>query len=224
MKTIFAVFSAVALIAPCSSAATIGLRWKGQAVSLQKLDVLGSTPGTAQVWMDLLPGESVGTLAFTLGGNSPPLAVIGARGPAGWSFRSTIGALNSTSFEAWTLDPALQLQGPARGFPAGELDIRFAQSSQIAQAIYAHLPDQPWGGVFSATGSRFLWDARYHTTYPGYIAYGNYGNPGWGHTVAKGHQPTANPLLIETYMPEPSTTVLLATAAAACGARRRRVA
>ena len=65
-------------------------------------------------------------------------------------------------------------------------------------------------GVLNGAGQRLHWDARYAISYSGYIAYGDFGNPGWGTKTAMGHQPTPNPLImIKDRIPEPSSLVLL---------------
>jgi hypothetical protein len=73
------------------------------------------------------------------------------------------------------------------------------------------------GGVFPYDVGGTRWDRTDANVKSGYIAYGNWGNPGWGGT-AKG-QPTPNGLMLEN-IPEPLGTTLLGAGAFALVGRR----
>jgi hypothetical protein len=79
----------------------------------------------------------------------------------------------------------------------------------------------PWNGFYDGNSQRLTWDSRYNTTYSGYIAYGHFGNPGWGTSPEKGHQPTPDPLLTRPGIPEPATAGLVLCGIARIAMRRR---
>ncbi|HRX85414.1 MAG TPA: PEP-CTERM sorting domain-containing protein [Phycisphaerae bacterium] len=215
MKKVLGIL-AVGMIATAANAATIGLRWSDTTANLHE------GPGTVEVYMQLLGGESIGGVVFNWGASDLNLTITDqGTNLNGWGEAGDLagGTVQGAQFSAGA-NPGFNLQGPAGdvviGYSAiGITGLLDGSTKEITAAI-----PQNAVGVVDGSGAALTWDARYNTTSPGYIAFGDYGNPGWGTKTAMGHQPTANPLLI-TKTPEPTSLALVALGGFALLRRRR---
>jgi len=192
---------AVGLMATAANAATIGLRWAGNA------NQNNEGGGTIEVWLNLLAGETASGVIFDYLSADPNLEVTAqATTVTGWVAPSTSGPLNNHQFNS-TANVGFILAGPIADLVVGTTTIAItgALDETIKEIFFnAHTNAV---GVVNDAGSKLTWDARYNNTpSPGYIAFGDWGNPGWG---GKGGQLTPNPLLI-TKVPEPSSLALIA--------------
>lgn len=205
MKSIVRFIAAAILVESSAEAATVGLRWEGQ--PRDQILYTGGL-GVAQVRLDLLAGESVSGLTWTLRTDSwYYLYLRSASGPSGWSTDFETGGLYGSSIATLSPGSVANLTGPASQLIAADFEIMDWPPDGTIRSVVADFAGQPFGGVLNERGTRFHWDARYNNDHPGYIAYGDWGNPGWGQSTSRGHQPTANPLYIMTIgIPEPVTT------------------
>jgi hypothetical protein len=75
--------------------------------------------------------------------------------------------------------------------------------------------------ILQEGGGEFTWDQRYGANYSGYMAFGDYGNPGWPIKCDK-CGPLYSPSPLEVIeIPEPSAAALLSILAFALVMRRR---
>jgi len=180
-------------------AATIYLRWSGEAGDTIEL----SPGGVAEVelWMDLIDGESLSGLFYTNTSTNALRQIDTEILLNGWSDGSLDGLLgNGTQQIVFTSDSSGVNLTDAGAYLIGKQTIRL--ETCVPNAPIALTIDHGSLHVYNATASQPTWDARYNTSYAGYIAYGDYGNPGWGTKTAQGHQPTSNPLYAQC-VPQP---------------------
>jgi hypothetical protein len=220
MKKGIACILAVGLMATAANAATIGLQWASG-------DPQNNTSGggTVNIVMDFVQGDpAISGIIMSFANDLPNIELVGSS--------TNVGTFNDTSFPA-PLGPTFGAQyvvsSPAAtddfvpagqtGFVIGTFDVAInGPLDGSVKEIAGTLASAP-NGVYSGA-QPMTWDARYNTAYSGYIAWGDYGNPGWGTKTAKGHQPTPNPLLI-TKVPEPTSLALVALGGFAMLRRRR---
>jgi hypothetical protein len=210
---------AVGLMATAANAALIGARWAGNP------DQKNFGNGTVEIWMNLTAGDVISGFAFEFATTDAPNLTIGnyQSGLGGqWAAGGIPGTLalgSGTQFNVSTPNAAdnLDVAGPV---VMGTFDVTITGPFDgTTKEIYlgAHLV--PFG-VFDQNAAGLTWDARYASTAAGYVAYMDWGNPGWGTKTSMGHQPTANPLLI-TKTPEPTSIALVALGGFALLRRRR---
>lgn len=216
MKKVLASLVAVGLMATAANAATIGLRW-AEAPGSQNLAASG---GTIEVYMDLLSGDVISGVVFDYSTLATNLTVTGQTANVpGWGQSGVAGPLNGRQFGGFA-NTALDLLQTPGNHVIGTTTISVEGPLDLStKDIFAAIP-QNAVGVVNQAGSRLTWDARYNGSFAGYIAFGNWGNPGWGTKPASGHQPTANPLQI-TKTPEPTSLALVALGGFALLRRRR---
>lgn len=204
MKKVLGIL-AVGLMATAANAATIGLTWAESAG--QNLDAM---QGTIQVNLALLGGESVSGVIFDYSAPGSNLAVTAqTANKPGWAQNGTTGPLNGRQFLAFANTAADNLVGPMAKSVVGTTVVSapLPADGSIAN-IFALIP-QNAVAVADGSGAKMTWDARYNESTAGYIAFGDFGNPGWGTKTTKGHQPTASPLQL-TKVPEPTSLALIA--------------
>jgi len=177
-----------------------------------------ATMPSEAVWIDiyvtLMPSESISGLGFRPALPDPvglvssmpgPGFTDGSDIPGGWLFFGISGGYIHADEVTKIL--------------VGGFDVHFedGEFSDTYEIFFEH----EWLCFFDDHGHEYYWDARYAMTvsYPGYIAYADWGNPGWGTNPAKGHQPTPNPLILHN-IPEPTSVALLALGGLAVLRRR----
>ena len=207
-RVLLAVFVA-GLMTASANAYTIGMTWEGHSPD-QMLPAYNSDYIVIETWVHVHDGENLATVFF--GNASAPGVYQVDTSPElpGWVDNSTDGELGDTGVGQQALWGAPGGVGSVDGpgdFLVGIQIIHFEgfEESDIIEIYF----DIATMGVIAADSSEPSWDARYASSYSGYIMFVDFGNPGWGTNPAKGHQPTANPLLIHV-TPEPSTLALLA--------------
>lgn len=229
MKKALLTLTAVGLMATAANAALIGAKWAGHD------DQKNFGNGTVEVWLQLfdLPlagGGTEGTagLFFEFATTNAPNLSIGnfQTGLGGqWNAGGIPGDLSTgsgTQFVVSTPNAGDNLVNPG-AYLMGTFDVTISgplDDSTKQIFLGAHITGN---GVFDTAGTRMAWDSRYATLgsstgYGGYVAYMNWGNPGWGNTTMG--QPTPNPLLI-TKTPEPTSLALVALGGFALLRRRR---
>lgn len=202
MKKVLGSLLVIGLMATAANAATIGLRWAGNANQNNDGD------GVIEVYLQLLNGETASTVIFDYWTTATNLEVT-AQGTTvpNWAAPTSSGPLNNFQFNS-SANVGANLAGPIADIVVGTttIDVTGDLDGTIKEIFFnAHANPV---GVLNATGARLTWDARYNdqSVTPGYIAFGDWGNPGW---IGKPGQPTANPLLI-TKVPEPTSLALIA--------------
>jgi len=216
MKKVLASLVAVGLMATAANAATIGLQW-AEAPGSQNLAASG---GTIQVYLNVLGGEQISGVVFDYSTLAENLTVTGQTANVpGWGQSGVAGPLNGRQFGGFA-NTAADLIDAAGSYIVGTTVITVEGPADLTTKNITALVPQNAVGVVNQLGQRLTWDARYNATFAGYIAFGNWGNPGWGTKPASGHQPTANPLQI-TKTPEPTSLALVALGGFALLRRRR---
>ncbi len=196
------------LVASTANAATLRMNWAG--VAGNTIELAPSETAEIEIWVDLVGGDALSGLIYT---NESPGAHVAQVGTAvaapGWGNGSVDGNLET--------DPGQSIALGAPGAP----EVLAGPGSFLMATQTIHLIDGVDSDLFEiyfsmnnlqfldAAGSGYTWSAKYNQTYAGYVAFGNWGNPGWGTAVLKGHQPTPDPLLIHV-VPEPTSLALLA--------------
>ena len=228
MKKFVLVTLTVGLLAGTANAASLYMEWASEGAADPIVDVVPGGSAVINVYMDLVNASD--TLAGVGYANSaqPLVSQTGTTVvPTNWNN----GSFNGTTLGAggqqisWYANLPLSdfLAGPASRLLIGTQTVQLSAGSNVGDPdvpVAFQDPTVTGMNIQDKTGTAMLWDARYNTTYQGYIAFDNYGNPGWGTNPAKGHQPTANPLLIHI-VPEPSALALLALGGFALLRRRR---
>jgi len=224
-KCIFSLM-AVGLMATAANAATIGLRWSDTPDQkhlgpgtvefyIQMLDGEGSAPGGA------LPADNVGRLAgaasdlFCLGGDCSNLTVTNPQQGTAPQWNAVLignGSIPGTTISAFTPSTGPNyLLGP-QDVVLMTFDVGYTGSGTDEKSFGIDLLTNPGGGAIDEFAGSYVWDARYNTSFSGYIAYGDYGYVGWDAATKKGThygQPDSSALII-TKVPEPSALALLA--------------
>ena len=216
MKKVLLTVLVAGILATTANAATLRMNWAGSVDPLIELAV--SDEAVIEVWMDLLASESLSTLIFANGVVADAPAAISQIGTTvtdvgAWTDGSINGVFGAGQQVVWGADspvPTNSLHGPGAFLIGTQLIHLDAGDPSNMIEITFPLPGDPAFIIKDEDASDInKWDARYNTGYCGYIAFGDWGNPGWGSKTAKGHQPTPNPLLIHV-IPEPGTLALLA--------------
>ncbi|MCB9866028.1 MAG: hypothetical protein H6816_05280 [Phycisphaerales bacterium] len=209
---------AVASFAATTHAATVSIQWLTDTAS-QTITTPPNSTVTAQVSLDLIAGESTAGLISWFTDTTPDLEIGQQRTSVpGWQTGQYPGDLAVAQL-AFAADVPLEtnLNGPL-SLVLGEFDIIVSGSPGTTLPLALDASGSPLG-LIDEVGQSYTWDARYNTTVPGYVAYGDFGNPGWGHNISSGHQPDPNPLFV-TVSPEPASALLLACGALALMRRR----
>jgi hypothetical protein len=209
--------------ASISAAATVEMGW-----SRQWNDPFRWNGGEIEIRVDLLPGESISAFGGDLacgGGCVTWIVHDWTLEFPGWTVLAYEGTLETNEPMSLRGDPGQTgqlINGPANQLVLTTFRVDFGGPvSGFETALTMEWVRNPWNGFYDGKSQRLTWDSRYHMSYSGYIAYGHFGNPGWGTSWAKGHQPTHNPLLTITGVPEPATAGLLFCGIARIVMRRR---
>jgi len=237
MKKVLISMLAVALMATAADATLIGLRWK-DAPAQQSLDVATGAPAVVQVYITTMAGDLKlqgigGRLQAwdNAAANTATTSIVNETAVAaplpGWVVSAppvtTLGPLNAALTQFGTFQP---IDGAGVGNVAGTYilaEITLTHTEVATKNIYLTL-DRNTVSLFSDGGNQPYsdlttqgkWDRTKANVNSGYIAYGNWGNPGWG-GAAKGQQ-TPNGLILHT--PEPASLALLVLGGIAALRRR----
>jgi hypothetical protein len=201
----------IGLQATLASAATIGLRWASQP---NDPNLHTATGGTVNIVMDFVPGDpAISGILFGFAWDEPSVEMTGSSaalaGLHDTSVYLPIGPLGGAAYVAASLNPENDfVPNGEQGLVVGTFDLTLTslvigETAEVAIAIL-HAPN----GVYSGA-SPMTWDNRYNTAYSGFIAFGDYGSPGWADEKGKGQYVLPNPLLITRIVPEPANTALL---------------
>jgi len=210
---------ALVLFATSAPAATVGIQWVDHPLT-PTLNALPGSTVTAQVSLDLLTGESsAGFISWFT--NTTPQLTIGQQVSLapGWLADQYPGPLIPAQLVYYAPNIGTILHGPFNNL-IGEFEVNVASTPGDLLPLALAAQATPVG-LINEAGHSYVWDARYHTTFPGYVAYGNFGNPGWGTNPLQGHQPTPNPLYVRV-VPEPLTVAPLIMGGFALLFRRTR--
>jgi hypothetical protein len=212
MKKALLSLMVVGLLAGAANAATLRMNWADEAGP--EIELASSAMTDIEVWVDLLAGETLIGVSYD---NSPAPGVTQmshATDIAGWAATGVDGLEFGAVGQQFAVGGVYvedAIEGPG-SFMVGTQTIHVEGEESDYFDIAFVAPGSTL--LFAdATGGAYSWDARYNdigdlTPSPGYVAFGDWGNPGWGTKAAKGHQPTPNPLII--HIPEPGTLALLA--------------
>ena len=227
MKKFVLVTLTVGLLAGTANAASLYMEWAAEG---DATPITGVAPGGSadiNIYVDLFAGDTFSTLAYA-NSAQPLVSQTGTTVvPANWGN----GSFNGTTLGAGGQQIAFAANNPLVDYLAGPTTRTLVgtQTVQLDATAMVGDPDVPVtfqdptasGMLFlDMTGAGLTWNALYNTSYSGYVAFANYGNPGWGTKTAQGHQPTPNPLLINI-IPEPSALALLGLGGFALLRRRR---
>ncbi len=215
----------VLLLAPAVSAGTLSMRWAETPNAT--LNVLPQETATVEVWMDLLPGEVLSTVFFQF---AIPLDGVAMVGPSvatqpGWAAGGFLGEIGDLAQFAVASMPPISnaIDGPG-SYRVGAFEVAYVglAADGVGQAFPIAAAAHSDAGVLDEWGNSFTWDARYHTSYASFVAYGDYGNPGWSVIGPGGElgQPEPNPLIL-LVIPEPATLALALLGGAALLGRQR---
>lgn len=177
-----------------TNAATIYLRWSGESGNTIQVPSLGEAD--VEIWIDLVDGDTLSGVFFSNTGTNGLRQVDTVANLTGWSDDSVHdllgGASQVVAFASTTTNGMLTTAG---SYLLGTQTIRLETcvADQPLPVTFDH--DSLW--VLDADAGRPTWDPRYNTSDSGYIAYGDYGNPGWTGGGMNPGQPTPNPLYIE---------------------------
>jgi len=225
MKKVVLSMLAVALIATAADATLIGIRWKDQPAVQSKVGLLPGAPAIIQVYITQIAGDpeiegigshlnawsnSTATTLTTVALNQDSTATVlpnwVVSGPG-----TVNGQVNVGITQFGTFDPTHAGTGTGAGtFVLAELTVHYDPA--VEQDVYITMDrttmtlvgaggNQPYGDLAGAK-----WDKTQANVKSGYIAYGNWGNPGWG-SGTKG-QKAANGLILHV-TPEPASLALL---------------
>jgi hypothetical protein len=218
-------------MATAANAALIGARWAQ--TPDQKLF---GTSGTVEIWLQLTGNESIissvlmdfsknnlaeQTNLFVDNYNTdrPGWGTDGQTGLLGPGTQASWGSAGNLTTD-WIQPGAV---GPQL---MGTFDVTvLGLADGTTKPIFLNFHTAPLG-VLDDTATPLVWDARYAAGgtdgmgYGGYIAYMNWGNPGWGTMDIAMVQFYPNPLLI-TKTPEPASMALVALGGFALLRRRR---
>jgi hypothetical protein len=204
----------LAVTAAPTRGAILGVRWVDQPANPIKQVTQSPSVHTVEVWLELLDGESTSGMFDNLTKVIPDVSLTDFRAvPDGWEASGLLGPLDGVrQFVYSSISSEEILFGPGE-FTLGEFDLTISaplDGSNREFALTCQDPAFPQG-VYNQTAGRYRWDARYNTQYSGYIAYGDYGNPGWSRVGQGGEigQPTPKPLILQL-APEPTSLLLLA--------------
>ncbi|MCB9850563.1 MAG: hypothetical protein H6817_07645 [Phycisphaerales bacterium] len=219
VKAVFGVF----VFGATANAATVGMRWMDLPTSPKHVG-----GGTVEVYLDLLAGEDAGGIFGEfdcITGDCSDLVFTNYQ--AGVDVDYFAGA-----DVVWTIEnPGI---GPHLGYPqfAGLIaaprrpdeDALVGPGMFITALFDVSVEGAPVAaeksfglelyasnlGVIDANADRLVWDNRYNASYSGYVAYGDFGYPGWSVTSMMGAHwgQDANPLII-TNLPEPGALAIL---------------
>jgi hypothetical protein len=174
------------------------LRWAD--ASTNALDLTSNGEAEVEVWVDLIAGESLTGLGFANTATTGIEQNATDVGTAGWTDGSTNGVLGGAA--QWmsfaSTGSGYDLTGPG-SFLLGTQAVR-AMGCVEGESLEISI-DHATVLLLRSNGNFFNWDARYSTSNPGFAAYGDYGNPGWGTDPGEGEQPTPNPLIIHCVAP-----------------------
>jgi len=178
-----------------ATAATLRMNWVGAGGNT--IEMSPGDTADIQIWVDLIADESLSTVSFA-NETAPGVEQIAtAVSPPGWgdgSVHHVLGAIGQqVAFSAALPSDSLYGQG---SYLIGTQTVRLNAGSHDDMISIAVDHDAPSLLVVNETGQFFVWDATQHTTNPGFIAYGDWGNPGWG-TPPVGQDP--NPLYINVH-------------------------
>lgn len=216
MKKVLMAVLVVGLMTASANAVSVGLQWTDNPG-----DPYMEAADSATVWIDvyvtLQPSEYLTLVQFA---NLPvPELVQMSTEPIapGFVSQSVDGPLGDGT-TAVGFFSGTAIHGPWEGV-IGRYDIHVSGGPS---ATYQIAFDHSTTYVTDDNGAEFIWDSRYFMTpYPGYISYGDYGNPGWWGTIkgAEVGQHTADPLTLHV-IPEPGSLALLALGGLALLRRR----
>lgn len=211
----------VLLLTAPADAALLYMRWM-DAPTNQWLALSPGETTDIGIFVDLLADESVSSLTYdfrSLPSGDFSLASATPEHPSFW-VTSVPGLLNDAHVALIPADVT-----PAPQAPAGPGTFLLATAT-IALTGYSGTPvgevsfkRWPLPEMSDGSGSDFTYDPRYASTYPGYMAFGDYGNPGWCVKCGPDSVEAPNPLLVSIYA-EPSTLAALGILAAALLSRR----
>jgi len=243
MKRVLVAVLAVGMVASAADAAELSMRWASAPTS-QKFSMATSDTQDIEVVVNLQAGEILSALGFgledTLGTDNLSVTGASAASPDGlfWRANNTTTGDFGTGNAFVVLEADTQvanLSGPGT-FVLGSYTIHLDNSALVLDEIeivfnitepnnQLELYGAPIALPFlDETGHDFAWDARFNnTTFPGYVAFGDWGSPGWSVVTGKGNPvPGAgqerNPLIVT--IPEPATLGLLAVGGVALIRRR----
>lgn len=214
MKKVLVATLAVALVATAANAATLSLKWAADEGS-QTLDVAPGNSATVNVYIDAISGDEVGTVFFKFASNPADsltmLASDISAGLAGWGTGGADGTLGGLAQFAVSTNVGTNPINAAGNYLVGSFVV--TNGNGAADNLGKEITSDAFvdSGVLNGAGDALAWDARYNASYSGYVAYGDYGNPGWSLIVmmAEAGQPNANPLILNN-VPEPASLALLA--------------
>ncbi len=200
-------------------AATLSLKWVVNE-SRQALAVVPGGSAQVNVYLDM-PNDNgaVGTVFFSFASDPYDALYLDHADTtpmAGWVAGGQSGYLGGLAQFA-VADPHGQHPIRNGAFLVGSFEVQNHGSfNNWTMEICANAHEDQ--GVLDPAGNPLTWDARYHANYDSFVAYGEWGSPGWDPPGKAEGQPAAPLILIG--FPEPATGLWLALVAA--GLLRRR--